>query len=150
MSDTDRYLAPGWFNRRVFNPMVQGLTRVGVSPWGARQLDVRGRVSGEWRSVPVNPLDLESTTYLVAPRGTTQWVRNVRAAGTCRLRKGRHLDEYVALELPDAEKTMVIREYLRRWAFEVGQFFDDVDKNSPDARIAEVAPGFPVFRLEPA
>jgi len=64
----------------VFNRAVAGLTRLGVSVWGSRVLRVRGRKSGEVRTVPVNLLTLEGTQYLVAPRGTTQWVRNLRAA----------------------------------------------------------------------
>lgn len=44
---TDRYVQPGWFTRNVFNRMVAGLTRLGVSVWGSRVLEVRGRTSGE-------------------------------------------------------------------------------------------------------
>ena len=75
-----RYVRPGWFTRHVFNPIVAGLTRAGISVWGSRQLRVRGRTSGEWKSVPVNLLTSEGERYLVAPRGETQWVRNLRVA----------------------------------------------------------------------
>jgi hypothetical protein len=65
----ERYVAPDWFTRNVFNRIVAGLTRVGVSVWGSRVLEVRGRKSGEPRRVPVNLLTLDGTRYLVAPRG---------------------------------------------------------------------------------
>ena len=76
-----RYLRPGWFTRRVFNPLIAGLTRAGLSVWGSRELRVRGRTSGEWRATPVNLLTVGTDRYLVAPRGETQWARNLRVAG---------------------------------------------------------------------
>ena len=85
MTDSDatpRYVEPGWFTRHVFNPLVALLTRAGVSVWGSRELRVRGRTTGEWRSTPVNLLTHDGIRYLVAPRGVTQWVRNLRVAGT--------------------------------------------------------------------
>src|SRR3954449_2766900 len=84
----DRYVKPGWFTRHVFNGLVAAATRVGLSVWGSRVLEVRGRTSGEWRSTPVNLLTLDDRRYLVAPRGVTQWVRNLRVAGGGRLRLG--------------------------------------------------------------
>src|SRR5690348_16451075 len=48
-----RYLEPGWFTRNVFNRAVRRLTLMGVSVLGSRELRVRGRTSGEWRSTPV-------------------------------------------------------------------------------------------------
>jgi hypothetical protein len=41
----------------------------------------------------------------------------------------------------------VLREYVRRWRWEVGQFFEGVDKNPTDEQLAGIAPGFPVFRI---
>jgi deazaflavin-dependent oxidoreductase (nitroreductase family) len=143
----NRYLAPGWFTRQVFNRAVRRLTRLGVSVAGSRELRVRGRSSGEWRSTPVNLLTLEGQQYLVAPRGVTQWVRNLRVAGTGELRVGRRTQPFSATELGDADKTPVLRQYVRRWGFEAGQFFEGVDAKSDDVALARVAPGFPVFLL---
>jgi deazaflavin-dependent oxidoreductase (nitroreductase family) len=141
---------PDRFTQRVFNPMVQFLTRCGISVMGSRVLRVRGRKSGEWRSTPVNLLSLDGARYLVAPRGTTQWVRNVRAAGNGELRVGRRTEEFRAVEVADEDKVPVLREYLRKWSWEVGQFFEGVDKNSSDDTLRGVAPGFPVFSVQPA
>ena len=91
---SDHYQRPGWFTKNVFNPFVGLLTRVGVSLAGSRVLEVRGRKSGEWRSTPVNPLGFEDQRYLVAPRGETQWVRNIRVSGGGRLRKGRGTKDF--------------------------------------------------------
>ena len=146
-SEPDRYVAPGWFTRRVFNPLVARLVTSGVSMKGARELQVRGRTSGEWRSTPVNLLDLDGHTFLVAPRGHTQWVRNLRVAGDGRLRSGRRIETFTAIELDDDAKAPVIREYLRRWGWEVGAFFDDLSADIDDAEIRAAAPGFPVFEI---
>lgn len=144
---TARYVRPGWFTTHVLNRLVRRLTRWGVSVAGSRELRVRGRSSGEWRSVPVNLLTLDGVDYLVAPRGTTQWVRNLRTAGSGELRVGRRTRAFQAVELPDDAKPPVLRAYLDRWGFEVGQFFDGLTKDADDAALAGVAPGFPVFRV---
>ena len=142
-----RYIVPGWFTRRVFNPLVAVLARRGISVRGSSELSVLGRTSGEWRSVPVNPLDLEGARYLVAPRGTTQWVRNLRAAGCGRLRVGRHTESFDAHEVSDAEKVTILRAYLKHWKFEVGVFFDGVGPDAPDDQLLAIAPNHPVFRI---
>jgi deazaflavin-dependent oxidoreductase (nitroreductase family) len=120
----ERYVKPGRFTRAVFNPVVAGLTRAGVSVWGSRELRVRGRTSGEWRTTPVNLLTHAGERYLVAPRGQTQWVRNLRVAGGGELRVGRRTEAFQAVELADDEKSDVLRAYLKRWTAEVGVFFD--------------------------
>ena len=62
------YQRPGGFTKHVFNPIVAGLTRLGVSLVGSRVLEVRGRKSGEWRRTPVNPLGYEGERAMRASR----------------------------------------------------------------------------------
>jgi deazaflavin-dependent oxidoreductase (nitroreductase family) len=134
-----------------FNATVARLTRMGVSVYGSRILYVRGRKSGEWRTTPVNPLPMaDGTRYLVAPRGTTQWVRNLRAVGAGELRIGRKVEPFTATELADDDKSAILRPYLKRWKFEIGVFFDGVDAKAPEEKLREIAPGYPIFRIEPA
>ncbi len=142
-----RYLAPGWFTRRVFNPFVAGMTGIGISVKGSRVLEVRGRTSGAMRTTVVNLLTLDGQRFLVAPRGTTQWVRNLRAAGVGTLRLGRRREAFTAAELPDEAKDGILRAYLDEWAWEVGKFFDGLTASSSDAELAAAAPDFPVFRV---
>ncbi|HET6964596.1 MAG TPA: nitroreductase family deazaflavin-dependent oxidoreductase [Acidimicrobiales bacterium] len=145
------YKQPDWFTRHIANPLVMTLTRSGLSIRGSRVLEVRGRRTGEPRRVPVNPLQLEDTTYLVAPRGETEWVRNVRAAGgRLTLIQGRRRREFTATEIPDADKPELLRQYLVRWKAETGIFFDGVGPDSTHAELAAIAGRHPVFRLEPA
>jgi deazaflavin-dependent oxidoreductase (nitroreductase family) len=147
MAATPRYVRVGR-GTELFNTAVAWLTARGVSLWGSRVLAVRGRSSGEWRTVPVNLLTHEGARYLVAPRGHTQWVRNLRAAsGAGELRLGKRTEAFVADELPDADKPEILRAYLRRWKFEVGVFFDGVDHTASDETLLAIAPGYPVFRL---
>ena len=135
----------------LFNVIVGRLTRLGISVYGSRVLYVKGRTSGEWRSTPVNPLRLpDGTRYLVAPRGNTQWVRNMRAAGGGELRIGRKVEPFTATEVADDAKPAILRAYLRKWKFEVGVFFDGVDAKAPEEKLREIAPGYPIFRIEPA
>ena len=146
-SPSPRYVEPGWFTRTVFNPFIAWLTRTGFSVWGSRELRVRGRTSGEWRTTPVNLLSLEGERYLVAPRGETQWVKNLRAAGEGELRVGHHAEAFRAVEVDDDAKVEILRAYLKRWRLEVGVFFDGVRATSPDAELRRIAPDHPVFRV---
>ncbi|MDD7931704.1 nitroreductase/quinone reductase family protein [Actinomycetospora straminea] len=132
------------------NPLVAGLTRLGLPLAGSAVLGVRGRTSGEVRTTPVNPLTFEGTRYLVAARGTTQWVRNLRVAGEARLTVGRRTETVRATELPDAAKVPVLRAYLRAWAWEVGAFFEGVGADASDEELAAIAPRHPVFAIETA
>jgi deazaflavin-dependent oxidoreductase (nitroreductase family) len=144
------YKAPGWFTRNVFNRFVAFLTRRGVSVWGSRVLAVRGRTSGEWRTTPVNLLELDGHRYLVSPRGEGQWVRNLRAAGTGELRVGRRTETFAARELTDDEKVPVLRAYLKRWKLEVGAFFGGVGPDSTDDELGAEATRHPAFEVLPS
>ena len=92
-------------------------------------------------------LTIDGIQDLVAPRGLTQWVRNLRAAGHGELRIGRRTTAFTAVELPTEVKPEILREYLRRWKAEVGVFFDGVDADATDDQLTSIAPGYPVFRI---
>lgn len=149
MTTSPRYVTP---NRAagLFNGAVGRLTRLGVSVYGSRVLRVKGRTSGQWRATPVNPVTLDGARYLVAPRGNTQWVRNLRAAGgEGELRIGRRTERFTAAEIDDDAKPAILRAYLKRWKWEVGVFFDGAGADSPEETLREIAPGYPVFRVTP-
>lgn len=142
------YQEPGRFTRLVFNPIVSGLTKLGLGIAGSQVLRVRGRSSGEWRATPVNVLRVDGIRYLVAPRGETQWVRNLRAAdGHGELRSGRRTEAFVATELDPRTSAPVLRAYLKKWQWEVGVFFDGVDADSADAALVTAAHRHPIFEL---
>jgi deazaflavin-dependent oxidoreductase (nitroreductase family) len=147
--DAQRFQEPGWFTKHVFNRVVAVATRLGFSLAGSRVLEVPGRKSGEWRKTPVNLLVFEGDRYLVAPRGNTQWVRNMRAAGGGRLVVGRRSEEFTATEVPEAERPPLLRAYLEKWKWEVGAFFGGVGPDSSDAELLRIAPDHPAFKLDP-
>ena len=142
------YQRPDWFTKHVFNRAVAIATRLGISVWGSRVLRVRGRKSGEWRSSPVNLLTLGRTQYLVAPRGHTQWVRNIRVTREGELWLGSRSQSFRAIEIPDNDKVPILRQYLQRWKWEVGVFFGGVGPDSTDEELRRIAPDHPVFRVE--
>jgi deazaflavin-dependent oxidoreductase (nitroreductase family) len=148
----DRYVRPNWFTRNVFNRIVAWLTQLGVSVYGSRLLAVRGRRTGQWHTTPVNLLEYRGQRYLVAPRGVTQWVRNVRAGSEVELRLGSRRERVKLVEIADTDplKIELMRQYLRKWAFEVGVFFEGVSATSPEEDLRRIAPSHPTFRIEPA
>jgi deazaflavin-dependent oxidoreductase (nitroreductase family) len=145
--DSPKFQEPGWFTRNVFNRIVAGATRAGISVAGSRVLEVRGRKSGEWRRTPVNLLAFEGDRYLVSPRGHTQWVRNMRAGGGGRLVLGRKVEEFSAVEVPVEQRPALLRAYLEKWKWEVGAFFDGVGPDSSDEELGRIAADHPAFRI---
>lgn len=142
------YQKPDFATNRIFNPLVAFLTgTLGISMRCSRVLAVRGRASGEWRTTPVNPLTFEGERYLVAPRGVTHWVRNIRVSGEGELRKGRSAEPIRVVEISDAEKVPVLRAYLKAWAMETKKFFGLPGPDVSDEEIARIAPNHPVFRM---
>jgi deazaflavin-dependent oxidoreductase (nitroreductase family) len=144
-----RYAKPGWLTRNVFNRAMVLLTRAGLNFWGSQILQVRGRKTGDVRETPVNLLTYGRGRYLVAPRGQTQWVRNLRAAGGGALRLGRGTERFRAVEIRNEDKPEILRTYLRRWKAEVGVFFGGVGAASSEEELLRIAPNHPVFRIEP-
>jgi deazaflavin-dependent oxidoreductase (nitroreductase family) len=133
----------------LFNAFARFLTGLGISLYGSRNLAVRGRKSGEWRVVPVNPVACGEARYLVAPRGEAQWVRNLRVARAGELRLGRRSEPIRVVEVDDAEKPPVLRAYLERWRFEVDRFFEGLEATPSDDDLRRIAGRYPVFRIEP-
>ena len=90
-----RFQEPGWFTKHVFNPLVAVLTRLGRQRRrlaGARSARGARAASGGGRRS--TSLAFEGDRYLVAPRGHTQWVRNMRVSGGGRLVLGRRVEEF--------------------------------------------------------
>ena len=138
-----RFQEPGWFTKNVFNRFVAALTKLGISVAGSRVLEVKGRKSGEWRRTPVNLLTFEGNRYLVAPRGHTQWVKNLRVSGNGRLVLGSRTEQFEASEVSEEEKPALLRAYLKKWKWEVGAFFDGVGADSSEDELRRDRPGSP-------
>jgi deazaflavin-dependent oxidoreductase (nitroreductase family) len=129
------------------NRLVGVAVKLGAGPRSMRTLFVRGRKSGKVYSAPVNLLELDGTRYLLAPRGVTSWVRNLRATGTGELRRGRSVETFTAVELPDEAKPVIMHAYLERWHGQVKQFFPGMDATTPQDKLLARAGDYPVFQL---
>jgi deazaflavin-dependent oxidoreductase (nitroreductase family) len=109
MTDTP-YLRPPWGARVIGNRMARLFARSVLS-----MLAVPGRRTGRLQRTPVAVLDHDGERYLVAPRGHTDWSRNLAAAGSGRLtRKGR-TEEFDAVEVPVADRPPLIAAYREKF-----------------------------------
>ncbi|CPR06446.1 cell entry (mce) related family protein [Mycobacterium bohemicum DSM 44277] len=143
---TTRYQEPSPAARAA-NAVIRWLAEQGVSIAGTRALRVRGRKTGKPRGVVVNVLSADGADYLVSPRGNTQWVRNVRAAGLVEVGPRWRRRTARAIELDDAAKPEVLRRYLARWYWQVKDYVGGLTPDSTDEAMLAVAPAIPVFVL---
>jgi hypothetical protein len=145
------YQKPPAMVSKVANPlMITAVTKLGIRPGGMAILSVKGRKTGRSIRVPVNPVDVAGRAYLFSPRGTAQWVQNVRAAGgKANLHLGRKLQPVNLTEIPDSEKLPIVREYVRRFYSAVGKIMN-IPKDPTDEQLKAVLANHPVFLIENA
>ncbi|HEV2217409.1 MAG TPA: nitroreductase/quinone reductase family protein [Candidatus Dormibacteraeota bacterium] len=105
-------------------------------------LSVRGRTTGRIRTTPVSVATIGGTRYIVAAFGEAAWVRNVRAAGSGTVGRGRSAEPVRLVELPVAERGPVLRAFLRQ-VRGGARFFGSADP----AAVVAAADRYPVFRL---
>jgi len=132
---------------RAGNALIRQLAELGISIAGTRALRVRGRTTGKFRSVVVNVLTVEGVDYLVSARGTTQWVRNVRAAGVVELGPRWRRRRLNVTEVADSAKPDLLRRYLDKWYWEVKGHIAGLTPASSDDEFRAAAPSIPVFAL---
>jgi deazaflavin-dependent oxidoreductase (nitroreductase family) len=132
---------------RAANALIGWLAELGISIAGTRALRVRGRKTGKLRGVVVNVLRVDGVDYLVSPRGNTQWVRNVRAAGVVDMGPRWHRRRVRITEVADAAKADLLKRYLDRWYWEVKGHIAGLTPDSGDDELHAAAPSIPVFAL---
>jgi hypothetical protein len=103
-------------------------------------LRVRGRHSKEWRSGPVDLLALGGQRYLVAVRGETEWLRNIRVAGEGEPVIGRTSEPIAMKEMADPGEAEILHAYLQRWGAEISALFGEAKDASPDEEPQRIAP----------
>jgi deazaflavin-dependent oxidoreductase (nitroreductase family) len=133
---------------RLFNRAFGWLVGLGLAPADFYLLQVRGRKTGRVYSTPVDVLRLGGKTFLVAPRGETQWVRNARAGGAVTLKRGRTATSFAVREVSEQDRPDVLRAYLDRFKRQVQRFFP-VAAGSPREAFVPLASRYPVFELIP-
>jgi deazaflavin-dependent oxidoreductase (nitroreductase family) len=143
---SERYDEPNSVAKAA-NVFIRWLAEQGISIAGTRALRVRGRETGKSRGVVVNVLTVDDVDYLVSPRGATQWVRNVRAAGAVDMGPRWRRRQLRATEVADSAKPELLRRYLDRWYWEVKGHFAGLTPDAGDEELRAAAPSIPVFAL---
>ena len=133
------------FADRIGNALITTLLRAGVKLGTTSLLTVRGRKSGQPHTVPVTLVEQDAERWLVAPYGVVQWVRNIRAAGTATLTRGRHSEVISVTELEAREAAPVLKQYLLQ--VRVVRPYFDVAKDAPLSAFEREAPRHPVFKI---
>ncbi|WP_207670142.1 nitroreductase family deazaflavin-dependent oxidoreductase [Orlajensenia flava] len=126
------------------NAVMRGLVRIGLVPHVV-VLTVRGRTSGEPRSLPVTPIEQGGSIWLVSPYGTVAWVRNVRAAGDITLSRGRTIRRFTTREARPDEVGPVLKRYVAVVPIVLPYFAAGVA--DPAEAFAAEADRHPVFEL---
>jgi deazaflavin-dependent oxidoreductase (nitroreductase family) len=132
---------------RAANALIGWLAEMGISLAGTKALRVRGRKTGKPRGVVVNVLRVDGVDYVVSPRGNTQWVRNVRAAGVVDIGPRWRRRRLRTTEVADPAKADLLKRYLDRWYWEVKGHIAGLTPDSGDDEIRAAAPSIPVFAL---
>jgi deazaflavin-dependent oxidoreductase (nitroreductase family) len=135
---------------RVGNVLTTTLLRAGVKLVGPRKypmylLTVRGRKSGQPRTISIVILEQNGKRYLASPYGIVNWVRNLRAAREAILTRGRRAETVTAKELPTGEAALVLRADIKRNPF--ARYFG-VTADSSLEEFERAAISHPLFVLE--
>jgi deazaflavin-dependent oxidoreductase (nitroreductase family) len=132
---------------RVLNRLFGVLVGFGFGLSHNYLLQVQGRKTGRLYSTPVNLLVVDGRSYLVAPRGNTQWVRNAKSSGEIWLRKGKRRERFRVREVPDAEKPRLLKLYLEQFRTTVQRYFS-VPAGADVEMFSAITALYPVFALE--
>lgn len=118
----------------VVNPVV---LRLGLFP----ALTVTRRTTGQPSTEPIGgPFEFEGARYLVSGCGTTEWARDLRAAGRGKLRMHARTEPFRAVEVIGMQRERVIAAYREA----LGRSRSGLFSRVPDAVDQWV------FRIEPA
>jgi deazaflavin-dependent oxidoreductase (nitroreductase family) len=147
-----RYFYRDWRPTRAgrwVNRFTAWLTRLGLFPALMAVLEVRGRKSGEPRTVPVVIATVAGKGYLVSMLGPqSDWVKNVEAAGGAAiLHEGRRQRPVHLVAVPVAERGPIIQEYVR--VATSGRTHFPVAVDAPLSKFQAVADRYPVYRIDP-
>ena len=101
-------IAPGFVRKP--NGLVSRLLRLGVPMGPNTLLTVRGRRSGEPRTVPVAVTEADGRRWVIGAYGDVNWVRNLRAAGGGEIVLDGRETKVSAVELDPAEAEWFYRD----------------------------------------
>jgi deazaflavin-dependent oxidoreductase (nitroreductase family) len=108
------YLKPPWFAAKVFNKIAMA---TGMS--STETLTVTKRKSKQPQQVPVIPVEVGGTKYVVSTRGESDWVRNLRADPNATIGS----TNYVAREIPEQDRQAILTAYREKAGRAVEGYF---------------------------
>jgi deazaflavin-dependent oxidoreductase (nitroreductase family) len=147
---SDRIRAPWWM--KPANTVYKLLLRRGIQ-FGKEHavvLTAPGRKSGQPRSTPVTPMDVDGKRYVVATFPAADWVANVRAADAVTLSEGRLTEPVRMTELAAEQAGPVLCWFGELVPAGVGFLKRSglVSDGTPD-EVEALAGRLPVFRIDP-
>jgi deazaflavin-dependent oxidoreductase (nitroreductase family) len=131
---------------RILNRAFGFLLKLGIGLAHNYLLEVRGRKTGKVYSTPVNVLEYKGKKYLVAPRGYTQWVRNVETSGEATLMQRAERTKVRLRTVADEEKPEILKAYLDRFKLTVQRYFP-IAAGSPAEAFKSLAVRYPVYEI---
>jgi len=126
------YLKPPTRITKIFNKLAMHSTL-----WDVHTLEVPRRNGIDPQRIPVIPLEYDDSLFVVSTRGESDWVKNVRAAGTVRLGQKGQFETYAATEVPAEERTGILAAYRKKAGREVNGYWKKLPGD----------PDHPTFRL---
>ncbi|MBO0859150.1 MAG: nitroreductase family deazaflavin-dependent oxidoreductase [Chloracidobacterium sp.] len=130
------------FSNRAFGFLV----KIGICFPHNFLLEVRGRKSGRAYETPVNVLWRNEKRYLVAPRGYTQWVKNVIASGEAVLARGAKRETVHLKMIVDDDKPDILKAYLDQYKMTVQRYFP-IQAGSPLEAFQPFVSQYPAFEI---
>ena len=134
---------------RAGNAVATTLLRLGLPMGPMYLLTVRGRKSGQQRTTPLAILELDGARYILAVYGVSDWVRNLRAAGTATLSRGRHKERITVTELPPKEAAAILKATSGGGPGFLRRYFETTPTSSLE-QFEREAIRHPVFKINPA
>ena len=131
---------------QMMNGALGWLASLGLTPSHMITLEVKGRRSGETRSTVMNMVEYEGEKYVVSPRGESEWVRNVRAAGGEAIIHRRGRRRVRLEEVPAEQRAPILKKYLGENAMSTKQHFG-IDSKAELAEFQAIAGRHPAFRV---
>jgi deazaflavin-dependent oxidoreductase (nitroreductase family) len=132
-------------DRRIVNRIIIWLLKFGLAPRIYYLLTVTGRITGNHHSVPVVLVVEGNKSWLVAPYGEVDWVKNARASGMVKLSRRKRSEDFAIRELPPEEAASILKKYLEENPL-TKPYFDARADSSLDEFVEE-ARSRPVFEL---
>jgi deazaflavin-dependent oxidoreductase (nitroreductase family) len=109
MANAERIRPPWWL--KYVNKVMIALNKTGLLKDGPVVLTVTGRTSGQPRSTPITPFEVDGKRYVVGGLPGSDWVRNAQANPEAVLVRGRTREPVRMVELPPEQARPLLRQF---------------------------------------